>query len=196
MVNSNLKHVEYKMITPSLTLTFNRVSLHSGTYWYNDVTKCDAMLIFSHVVHNTLNFLCLGHPTYWRVSGLHHDLCHTLHHHHGLCHQHSPPLLVHASRHGTLGPPCLPAQSSEAALHAQPCRPLCNNRRESPSWRNSSAKLWGGLKTRQQPSAKLCSTQTSSSTGLYSIHHAPCGKGEWSQRGKKNGSQWVCPSGE
>lgn len=215
---------KHKNATLPLTRIFTFVTFHSGTFtpgqkkWAKPqmtnfgfspfffflprsvLLQC-CYKVWRHVgllAYSALHseFLSLGHPTYWRVSSFHYDLCHTLHHHHGLCHQHSPPLLIHASWHGTLGPPCLPAQSSEAALHAQACGSLCHDRRESSSWRNSRTKLWEGLKTRQQPSAQLNSTQPSSSTGLYSIYHSACGKGEWSQRGKKNGSQWVSPSGE
>ncbi|XP_072631713.1 neuronal acetylcholine receptor subunit alpha-5 isoform X2 [Canis lupus baileyi] len=57
-----------------------------------------------------------------RVPGVHHDFRDSVHHGNRLRHQHPPPFLLDARRHGTLGAQDLSPQAPQGALHEKPRR--------------------------------------------------------------------------
>lgn len=118
----------------------------------------------------------------WRVPGLHYDLCHTLYHHHCVCHQHPSPLFFYTPWHGTLGEENLPTQAAEAAVYAQP-RWSLRHSWVSPSQKGSGTGFDEGASTWVDPTS-VHKTQPRGSSGFYPLHNHACGQRKWGQRGE------------
>ncbi len=84
------------------------------------ITLCISVLlsltVFLLLITGNYSLDLASHPAHWRVPPLHHDLRHSLHHHHCVCAQRTPPLVSHA-QHATLGPPAVSTPGAPLPVH-------------------------------------------------------------------------------